>query len=80
MVIGYILVNTKPNMEKRTYLGLRALKEVKEIYPLFGEYDIILKMEARNFEELGSFVIKKVRSLPGVLDTKTLPAVQLKGQ
>lgn len=78
MVIGYILVNTRPNMEKRTYLSLKGLKETQEIFPLFGEYDLIMRMEARNFEELGSFVIKKVRSLPGVIDTKTLPAVQLK--
>lgn len=78
MVIGYILVNTRPNMEKRTYHSLKDLKETQEIFPLFGEYDIILKMEARNFEELGSFVTKKVRSLPGVIDTKTLPAVRLK--
>ncbi len=77
-MIGYILVNTRPNMEKRTYHSLKDLKETQEIFPLFGEYDIILKMEARNFEELGSFVTKKVRSLPGVIDTKTLPAVRLK--
>lgn len=78
MVIGYILVSTRPNMEKRTYLSLKGLKETQEIFQLFGEYDLILKTEAKDFEELGSFVIKKVRALPGVIDTKTLPAVQLK--
>ncbi|MCU0798412.1 MAG: Lrp/AsnC ligand binding domain-containing protein [Candidatus Thermoplasmatota archaeon] len=77
-MIGYILVNTRSNMEKITYMKLKGLKETQEIYPLFGEYDLILRVEARNFEELGTFVIKKVRSLPGVLDTKTLPAVQMK--
>ncbi len=77
-MIGYILVNTRPNMEKRTYRSLKGLKETQEIYSLFGEYDLILRVEAKNFDDLGTFVVKKVRSLPGVLDTKTLPALRMK--
>ncbi|HEC82042.1 MAG TPA: Lrp/AsnC family transcriptional regulator, partial [Thermoplasmatales archaeon] len=46
--------------------------EVVEVYPLFGEYDIIAKLEADDFDSIGSVVIKKIRAIAGVLDTKTL--------
>jgi DNA-binding Lrp family transcriptional regulator len=43
---------------------------------LFGEFDLIAKIDAEDFEELGEIVFKKIRSIKGVIDTKTLTGVQ----
>ncbi|MBN2600112.1 MAG: Lrp/AsnC ligand binding domain-containing protein, partial [Candidatus Thermoplasmatota archaeon] len=43
-----------------------------ELHPLFGEYDLIAKIEADDFESLGDIVVNKIRSIEGVIDTKTL--------
>lgn len=43
-----------------------------ELKPLFLEYDMIAKIRTENHEELGKFVLHKIRSLEGVIDTKTL--------
>jgi DNA-binding Lrp family transcriptional regulator len=72
MAIGFVLINTAPAHEHEVYNKLSKVPEIVELYPLFGEYDIIAKIEAENFEKLGELVINKIRSIKGVIDTKTL--------
>ena len=39
---------------------------------MFGEYDLIAKIEGDSFEKLGDIVLNEIRSIRGVIDTKTL--------
>lgn len=77
MIVAYILVITNPTMEHRVYRALKKLKGIDESYALLGEYDIILKVHSNNYNDLAKFVIKKVRSIPGVIDTETLAGVDI---
>jgi DNA-binding Lrp family transcriptional regulator len=45
---------------------------IVEVRPLYQEYDLIAKVKTENKEKLGSFISNKIRSLDGVIDTKTL--------
>ena len=45
---------------------------IVELHPLFGEYDLIAKVEAPDFDTLGHVVGTKIRSNEGVVNTKTL--------
>ena len=76
MVIGFILISTAPAKEQDVHQTLMKLSEVVELHPLFGEYDLIVKIEARDFDSLGQIVVGKVRSIPGVIDTKTLTGIK----
>jgi len=42
------------------------------LHPLFGEYDLIAKIEAEDFEKLAEIVVNKIRKIEGVVETKTL--------
>jgi DNA-binding Lrp family transcriptional regulator len=53
------------------------LKEVEEAELLFGEYDVLVKINAKDFNQIGKIVINKIRSVDGVIDTKTLPGISL---
>ena len=55
-------------------MGVLFLKvqQIIEIQPLFGEYDLIAKIEAEDFDKVGEIVINSIRSVKGVIDTKTL--------
>ncbi len=72
MALGFALLTISPLHEKTVYESLTNLQEITEIHPLFGEYDILIKIECNNIDQIGETVIKKVRSLMGVMDTKTL--------
>ncbi len=72
MATGFVLINTAPAHGHEVYNKLSKVPEIVELYPLFGEYDIIAKIEAENFEKLGELVVNKIRSIEGVIDTKIL--------
>ena len=72
MAIGFVLVSTAPAHEHDVYNKLMDVSEIVELHPLFGEYDLIAKIEAQDFDKLGKIVINKIRSIEGVIDTKTL--------
>lgn len=72
MAIGFALLSISPLHEKAVYETLKNVPEIIEIHPLFGEYDILIKLECRDIDEIGEVIIKKIRSLKGIVDTKTL--------
>jgi DNA-binding Lrp family transcriptional regulator len=51
---------------------LSKVSEIVELHPLFGEFDIIAKIEADDSKSLGNIVVNKIRTIEGIIDTKTL--------
>jgi len=76
IAIGFVLVSTAPAKEHEVYNILNELPEIVELHPLFGEYDLIAKIETDDFNRLGQIVVDKVRTIPGVIDTKTLTGIK----
>jgi len=72
MAMGFILISTAPAREHEVYSDLLKIPEIVELHPLFGEYDLIAKVEAEDFDTLGKIVVERVRAIEGVADTKTL--------
>jgi len=72
MTIGFVLIKAAPALEHEVYIKISNAPQIIELHPLFGEYDLIAKIEAENFEKLGEIVIDKIRSVKGVINTKTL--------
>jgi len=61
-----------PLYEKTVHEQLGQIPEIIEVHPLFGEYDILVKIQCPDIDSIGNVVIKKIRSIKGVMDTKTL--------
>ena len=78
MVISFVMISTRPSMEKQVYKELKDNPKIIEMHPLFGEYDIIVKLEGKDYNEIGNFVIENIRSIDGVLNTQTLSGISLK--
>ena len=76
MAIGFALLSISPMHEKSVYEQLGKLPELVEIHPLFGEFDILVKIQCQDIDSIGSVIIKKIRSIKGVMDTKTLIGTQ----
>jgi DNA-binding Lrp family transcriptional regulator len=72
MATGFALLSISPLHEKIVYASLKNVPEITEIHPLFGEYDILVKIECTDIDRIGEVVIQKIRSLKGIVDSKTL--------
>ena len=75
MVISYILLIVKPGEESKVAEEMNKLEQVKEINIVYGEYDIVAKIEEKSMEDLQSFLIKKIRAMDQVERTSTLIAL-----
>ena len=72
MAIGFALLSISPLHEKSVFEALKNMAEVTEVHPLFGEYDILIKIECGDIDTIGEVVIKNIRALKGIVDSKTL--------
>lgn len=76
MSTGFVLITTKPMKEKDVYNALTKKKqedeEIEYVQPLFGEYDMLVKLNTEDFDSLWLYVVDKIRSIPDIEDTKTL--------
>ena len=46
MAVGYVLVNVSPGKEYEAFQVIRDIENVSDATLLFGDYDIIVKLEA----------------------------------
>jgi DNA-binding Lrp family transcriptional regulator len=77
MVVGFVLMHIAPLHEYEVFNKLSKLNEVIEVHPLFGEYDLIAKIQAEDYESIGEIVIHKIKTIEGITDTKTLTGLKL---
>ena len=72
-----ILIEVVPhehlNVMKSVKGDLEGISGVKEVWGVFGTWDLFAIVEASSFEELKTKVIDEVRAVPGVGKTETLP-------
>lgn len=72
MITNFVLIKTKSGKECEVYNELMKVPEVIEYHQLFGEYDLIAKIEAEDLEKVGHIIIEKIRNIKNIIDTKTL--------
>lgn len=77
MAIGYVLVSVGPGQEFAVYQKVKALPEVVDATLLFGEYDLIARLQADEMQDIARLVVEQIRQIEGVSDTKTLAGAEL---
>lgn len=77
MSSGYVLVNVEPGSESDVYKVALLLDCVTDANLLFGDYDLIVKIEASSMGEIARHVVESVRAIPGVVNTKTLACAEM---
>jgi DNA-binding Lrp family transcriptional regulator len=75
MTIAFVLIHVSPMKESEVCNKLSKIPEVIELHSLFGKYDIIAKIEAKDFESIGQIVIHKIRKIDGITYTSTLTGI-----
>lgn len=74
MMEAFVLIIVKPGNEDTVYEKLKDVPQVKEIYKVYGEYDIIIRVEIENIKELDRFHDEILRKIREIEMTETLIA------
>ena len=72
MHMAYVLINTEPKHMENVVSALEKLDAVVEIFPVYGVYDVVAKIQAGTMEKLKDIVTWNVRSLNEVRSTITM--------
>ena len=70
-MLAYVLIRVLED-ENGVMENLKVMDEVKEVHVLFGEWDILVKLEMPEPEMVGTFVMEKIRSIKEVKLTSTM--------
>jgi DNA-binding Lrp family transcriptional regulator len=71
-VKAYILVNVSTGTEDEVSKALVEFDEVEEVATIYGEYDAIIKVAAKDMNQLDDFITSRLRSLPNIFMTSTM--------
>ena len=77
MAIGFVLMTTVPGMEATVRDALSEVEMVTDHWMLFGEYDLIARVQADEEFALTRCIVEEIRQLPGIVETKTLIGAEL---
>ncbi len=77
MAIGFVLITTEPGQEKMVRDRLEEIELVTSGWMLFGEYDLIARVQADNEYDLTRCIVEEIRPMEGIVDTKTLIGAEL---
>jgi DNA-binding Lrp family transcriptional regulator len=77
VVQAYILIQTEVGKAALVAREIANIKGVTLAEDVTGPYDVIVRAEARNVDELGKLVVAKVQSVDGITRTLTCPVVHL---
>ena len=74
MVAAYILVQTEVGQVAKDIIDITGVQQAQAVT---GPYDVIVRAEARNIDELGQLVVTRVQAVAGITRTLTCPVVHL---
>ena len=77
MVHAYILIQTEVGQAAAVAAKIAEIAGVTTAEDVTGPYDVIVRAEAKNVDELGKLVVAKVQSVDGITRTLTCPVVHL---
>ena len=77
VVQAYILIQTEVGKAADVASSISEIGGVTLAEDVTGPYDVIVRAEARNVDELGKLVVAKVQAIDGITRTLTCPVVHI---
>jgi DNA-binding Lrp family transcriptional regulator len=77
VVTAYILIQTEVGKAAQVAKDILDITGVQQAQAVTGPYDVIVRAEAQNIDELGRLVVARVQAVAGITRTLTCPVVHL---
>ncbi|DAC33331.1 MAG: Lrp/AsnC ligand binding domain-containing protein [Candidatus Thalassarchaeaceae archaeon] len=77
MAVGFVLITTEPGKEVAVRDAVSQFDCVTGQWIVFGIHDLFVKVEAEDEAELTRCIVKEVRSVSGIAETRTLIGTEI---
>ena len=71
-VLAYVLLKVASGTEREVCQKLVEFGEALHANIIFGEYDVLAKIETKDLDTLEDFISERIRNVPNVLVTSTM--------
>ena len=75
MNAAFVLINTDMGADVEVGAALKKIDAVKEVYGVYGVYDLVVRIEAENLQQLKDVISSNVRTIDNVKSTLTMIVV-----
>jgi len=72
MTDAYVMLNCELGAEAEIIEKLKELEQVADVFETIGTHDMLVKLQADNFEKIREIVSRNIQQLPKVRSTLTL--------
>ncbi len=72
VAVVYMLIITRYGKKKNVSNHLLKFDEIENLHELYGRWDIIAKIKAKDMAALEGFIQKNIRTMPDIHGTETL--------
>jgi DNA-binding Lrp family transcriptional regulator len=76
--LAFIGINVQPGFADESIDGLSNLEEVLEIHEMHGAFDLLLKIRAKDLDQMREVVENKIGKLPRILETELMTVLKTK--
>jgi len=72
VTIAYILINCELGAEETIMEKLKEIEQVKEVFGTIGTHDMMVKIDAENFEKVRDIVSRNIQKIEKIRTISTL--------
>jgi len=69
--VAFVFIRAKPGKERDVLERVRKISNVTESFLLYGDYDVVAKVETEKKERLQEIVMKQIRNIKNIDNTST---------
>ncbi|HIG34382.1 MAG TPA: Lrp/AsnC family transcriptional regulator [Candidatus Poseidoniales archaeon] len=75
--LAWILISCEPGRERDVYLQLLDIPVVSEVSIVYGELDMVARIDFESEKQMSKILIEDMRNVKGIRKTETLIAVEV---
>jgi DNA-binding Lrp family transcriptional regulator len=76
VVTAYILIQTEVGEAAQVAKDIVDITGVQQAEAVAGPFDVVVRAEARDIDQLGKLVVARVQAIDGITRTLTCPVVR----
>jgi Lrp/AsnC family transcriptional regulator for asnA, asnC and gidA len=74
--LAYIGINISKGSGDEVLGKLSQLDEILELHEMYGQFDLLVKIRARNLEEMRDIIVNKISSIPQITEAQLMTVLK----
>ncbi len=74
--LAFIGINISRGTSEEVIVALSPLDEILELHEMYGEFDLLLKVRAKNLEQMRDIVVNRIGKIPQITEAQLMTVLR----